>query len=135
MANEVTVTALDVRPLPGAVCRNAIAAGVLNLGDIVAMTSTANTVDQADGNGNHAVVGIVVAIGNQGASASVAGDAVSVCLSGPVQGYSGMTPGNLHYLSDTIGRLSTAVGTAKVLIGIAWAADILLVHIEHEPLT
>jgi hypothetical protein len=115
--------------------RNALATGVLNVGDIVAMTSTANTVDQADGNGNHAVVGICVAVGTEGAVASVAGDAVSVLLSGPVQGFSGMTPGNLYYLSDTIGRLDTAVGTAKILIGIAWAADILLVHIEHEPLT
>jgi hypothetical protein len=98
------------------------------------MTATDNTVEPAGANNNSAVVGVVVAVGGQGKDTAAAGDAVSVCLWGPIQGWSGMTAGNLHYLSDTLGELSTAVGTSKLIMGVAWAADIFLFLPNLSPL-
>jgi len=124
----VTLTAANVSPLPGAVCRNAIAGEAVGLGDIVGINSSTGYLELAQGDSNVVPAGIVVAVANEGAAAAVAGDACSVLMWGPIAGFSGMTPGAVYYLSDTAGDLDTATGTAKVIIGIAWSATVLVVH-------
>ena len=132
MANEVTVTVADVRPLAGAIVRRACATEALAFGDIVYIDSATGAipnVSKALGTGldtGHAY-GIVVsgALGN----ASVAiGEACDVVVLGPVTGYSSMTPGATIWVSDTAGRLSTVVGTKSCILGVAESATTVLVR-------
>jgi hypothetical protein len=126
---DITVTPANVRPLPGYWARNAIAGEALDLGDVVYLDGVTGRAmaAQADDPATSVVVGIVVAVGNEGKTAAVAGEAVSVVLQGVVQGYSGMTPGSYVYLSAaTAGAAADDAGT--VILGIAWAADMLLLR-------
>ena len=133
MANEVTVTVADVRPLAGAIVRRACATEALAFGDIVYIDSATGAipnVSKALGTGldtGHAY-GIVVsgALGN----ASVAiGEACDVVVLGPVTGYLSMTPGaTIWASSDTSGRLSTAVGSKSCIVGLAESASTVLVR-------
>ena len=132
----VTVTAADVRPLPGAVCRNQIAGVVISLGQIVAIDPSSGKLVLAEADDNAVPVGIVVAIEGEGKTACVAGEACSVLMHGPMTGFSGMTPGAKYYLSDADGVLDTATGSAMVVMGVAWSATILVVQTQllaHAP--
>ncbi len=131
---DLIVTPADVRPLPGAVCRNMRAHVALNLGDAVYIEGVEGECDKADAGaaGTAMLVGIVVAVGTEGALAAAANDPISVLLWGPVQGFSGMTPGAWEYLSDTAGALADAVGTVPVVAGIALAADVLLFRPQRD---
>jgi hypothetical protein len=124
----VTVTAVKVKPLPGAIIRDFVAAGVVNTGDLVYVDSNGK-VQQASGGaaGTANAIGVVVSVGTFGATAAAIGDTVSVAVLGPVTGFSSMTPGNRHYVSDTAGVLSTTAGTTSKVMGIAIAADIFYI--------
>ena len=132
MANEITVTTADVRPLGGAVVRRAIAGEALALGDSVYVSSYSGTlpvviktVGTAIATGN--CYGIVVAGAN--ANSSVAsGETCDVVICGPVTGYSGITSGATIWVSDTAGRLSSVVGTKSCVIGLAESPTVALVR-------
>jgi hypothetical protein len=127
----ITVTAVRVKPLPGALIRDFVAGGTVNAGDLVYVDSNGK-VQQSNGGaaGTANAVGIVVSCGTFGATAAASGETVSVAYFGPVTVGTSMTPGNRHYVSDTAGKLDTAAGTVTKVMGIALAADIFLITSE-----
>lgn len=128
MANEVTITAAKAKPLPGALVRDFVAGGTVAVGDLVYVDGNGQ-VQKSNGGaaGTANAVGFVVSAGTFGAVSAASGETVSVVYAGPVTGFSGMTPGARHYVSDTAGRLSTAVGTVTKVMGVALTAEILLI--------
>jgi len=127
MANEVTVTVANVRPLRGAIIRRAIAGEALAFGDAVYVSSYSGdmpVVSKADGSAVDAllvVYGVVVApqSDSAGATSVAISTACDVVVQGPVTGYSSMTSGAHIWVSDTVGRLSTVVGTKSCIVGVA----------------
>jgi hypothetical protein len=133
MANEVTVTVADVRPLQGAVIRRACATEALAFGDVVYIDSATGAIPNVSkcvpgtlATGH--MFGIVVS-GNLAGTSVAAGEACDVVVLGPVTGYSGMTPGaTIWASSDSAGRLSTAVGSKSTIVGLAESASTVLVR-------
>jgi hypothetical protein len=135
MANEITVTAANVRALTenGAILQRYIAGAAITIGNLVYIASDGD-VEHADGNVSLAVgmaIGIAVA-SYDGETSVAAGDPVSVCVFGPVSGYASMTPGTNLYVSDTVGRLSSVAGTVSRVIGYARSADVVFVHPQQN---
>lgn len=130
---DYTVTAADVRPLPGAEIQRFDAGEALAVGDAVFVAADGD-VEKADASitGEQFAVGIVVSAPNGALSAS-AGDAVDVCVGGRVTGFSGMTEG-LAYVSDAAAGAvadsapAGASGNFKWIIGIAISQTDLLVN-------
>jgi hypothetical protein len=133
---DITVTKGKVRPLPLALSRNYIAGGSGSIGSPVYLDSAGKAV-VADASllATSLVVGIVVAVGNEGKTDFVAGDPLSVCYSGPITGFSGMTPGQNMWLSDTLGRIADAAGTFATLVGVSIAPDIFMVRPQMPSLS
>lgn len=132
MANEVTVTTTDVRPLGGAIVRRAVASATIALGDVVYVSSYSGNLPVVTKAAGGAVAtcnpfGIAVA-GAMANTSIAAGEALDVVVFGPVTGYSGMTSGNTIWVSDTAGRLSTVVGTKSGVIGVAETPETVLVR-------
>lgn len=125
---DISLTSRLVKPLPGAVIRPFVAGGSGNIGDVVYVDSN-GYVQQADGSaeGTALGVGIVVAQGGEGSLTYASGDALSVVVSGPVTGFSGMTPGSILYVSDTAGALADAAGTNEHKEALALSATEVLV--------
>lgn len=122
---DLTITARLVKPLPGAVLRPVQAGGSGNVGDAVALNSSGYAV-QADASAESTsdAFGLAVAQGGEGVLTFASGDALSVVVSGPVTGFSGLTPGSRVYLSATAGKLADGAPAAGVvrLVGIALSA-------------
>ena len=79
-------------------------------------------------------IGVVVS-SPDGETTIVAGDGVSVCLYGPVSGYSGMTPGAPVFNSKTAGRLDHTAPTSGAYpraVGWALTSGILWVNPDTE---
>lgn len=134
MAN-ITVTSGNVRALQanGAVVRPYIAGSTITIGYLVYI-GTDGYVDHADGDVDAASArSIGIAVESYDGETSVAsGNPVSVCVFGPVSGFSGMTPGANHYVSDTVGRLADAAGTFSRIMGYAERAGVFFVHPEQN---
>ena len=135
MANEITVTVLDVRPLNGAVIRRAIATEALAFGDAVYIDSGSGRFPKVSKILGGAVAtcnpfGVVVAPqpDTMGGASVAAGETCDVCVYGPVTGYSSMTPGATLWASDTAGRLSSVVGTKSGVIGFAESATVAFIR-------
>ena len=129
---DITVTAADVRPLPGAIIQRFTAGAALSVGDAVYIASDGD-VEKADADvaASAQAIGIVVSAPD-GATSASAGDAVDVVVYGPVTGFSGMTPGNLVYASVTAGKVADAApaatsGDYKWIIGRAVSAVTIFV--------
>lgn len=123
MANEVTVTAADVRPLGEALIRRAIAAHALAFGDPVYISSYSGNLPVVSKTSGNAVAtanpfGVVVS-GGLANTTIAANEAVDVVVLGAVTGFSGMTSGSTIWVSDTTGRLSSVVGTKSGVVGVA----------------
>lgn len=136
MANEITVTVADVRPLLGAIVRRKTAGGTFYAGDAVYIAADGD-VEAADGSAIGTVLGTFgVAVADaDGSTTFSAGDAVDVVILGPVTGFSSMTPGAVVYVSDTVGRLSTVAGTKSVIVGQSESAVTVNVRPETIDLT
>lgn len=134
MANEITVTAADVRPLQGAVVIRAIAGEALTFGAGVYVSSYSGdipVVSKSDGNAvaSAQLLGVVVAPSTALAGSSVAsGEACDICVFGPVTGFSGMTSGGTVWCHDTAGVLSSAVGTKSGYVGISISPTVLFLR-------
>ncbi len=135
MANEITVTAADVRPLTGAMIRRAIAGEALAFGDAVYISSYSGNlpvVSKCVGSALATALayGVVVApqVDTEGASTVASGKACDIVVLGPVTGYSSMTSGAHIWVSDTAGRLSSVVGTKSCVLGVAESPTVLLVR-------
>lgn len=51
---------------------------------------------------------------------------VTIGISGPMTGFTGLTPGSKYYASNTAGAITTSAGTYSVFVGWALSATILL---------
>jgi hypothetical protein len=125
---DLTVTAAKVRPLDGSRTRGFDLGGAAAPGDAVYIASDGD-IEKADANVSAATgrgIGLIVAI-EGGKSAGVAGDHCTVCVFGPVEGFSSLTPGANGYLSDTAGKLADAAGTQSRIIGYAESATAFFV--------
>lgn len=130
MADIIVVTN-KVSPLQGAVTREHEAGGAGDLGDTVYLAADGD-VEVADASvaGTAKARGIVVAI-QGGKTSFVAGDALTVAIHGAVGGFSGMTPQNTLYQSDTAGALADAAGTVSHKMGYAESATVVVLNPEN----
>jgi hypothetical protein len=127
---DITVTAANVRALQanGAIVRNYTAGGSINVGDAVYIASDGD-VEQADGSADSTAFGIGIAVeGYDETTAIASGEPVSVCVLGPVSGFSGATPGSKGWISDTAGQLGTAAGSSAHELGYFESATIFFVN-------
>lgn len=117
---DIALTSANIRALTanGAVVIPGQAGGTITVGNLVYIASDGDW-EHADGNVSAAVAGAQgIAIESyDGESTINSGDPVSVCVYGPVSGYTSLTAGANFYLSDTVGRIADAVGTYDRIIG------------------
>lgn len=128
MAN-LAVTPANVRPLDGAVTRAYNLGGTVAVGDPVYVASDGD-VERTDGNVSNTVAafrGILVAL-QGGKSTGAAGDRGTVCVFGPVAGFTGLTPGAPGYVSNDVGKLEDAVGAFQRFAGYAESATVFFVQ-------
>lgn len=123
---DISLTAANIRALTenGAVTEMGAAGGSMTVGDVVYRAADGDW-EQADGNASNAAArarGVVV-IGKDDSTSIVAGDPITVCLFGPVEGFSGMTVNDALFVSDTAGKLADAAGTVSHLMGHAASAS------------
>lgn len=115
----VAVTSANVRALTshGAVVVPGTAGATVTIGYLVYQAADGDW-EHADANaaGLEGVLGVAVE-SYDGEDTVAAGNALSVCMQGPVSGFTSLTPGAIYYLSDTVGRLDDAAGTFDRLIG------------------
>ena len=128
---DITRTAGDVRPLPGAMIRRFDAGGTLYTGYSVYIAADGDVEASAAADSLTATsIGIFVA-DNTGSTIATDGDRVDVCVLGPVTGFSSMTPGALAFASSRAGGLVHAVpsaGSFPCVVGVAESATILFVN-------
>lgn len=129
----MAVTAANVRPLNGAITRPGKAGGNVEMGQPVYKASDGDW-EVSDANVSAVIAaarGVVVAVNDPGDTTAVDGDAITVCVFGPVGGYSGLTPGATQFVSATVGTLTETAPTGATnwehAVGYAEAADILFV--------
>lgn len=127
--SAVSLTAANISPLVehGAVVLPYTAAGAITVGQAVYLASGGIAV--ADGDASKAssrAIGIAVA-SFDGETSIASGAPVSVCVYGPVAGFSGMTAGATLWVSDTAGSIDTSNGTYKVVLGYAMNATTIFV--------
>ena len=103
-------------------------------GHFVYLTTTGAALSNAGAAASSAVIGVVTAIAGRGGmnkDKSTAGDTLTICYDGEVEGFSGLTVGARQYVSTTGGEItetaSTDSGDSVVVAGIATAADRVLV--------
>jgi hypothetical protein len=126
----ITVTRLDVRPLPGCVFDNPVVSGTVYVGDAVYCSggTVGGSVSQANASTAPTTYahGLVVAAPNGGTIATT-GDQVDVVLYGRVTGFAGHTAGSVVYVGNTVGALDTAAGTVSHKFGIGVDPTTILV--------
>ena len=125
MANEISLTAADIRPGRNAVIVRAVAGEALTFGQGVYISSYSGDLPVVSKATGAAVatcnpLGIVVAPSVALSGTSVAsGETCDICVFGPVHGFSGMTSGTTVWVHDTAGTLSAAVGTKSGVVGVS----------------
>lgn len=128
---SISVTRANVRPLSGAVVRRLDTGATVSVGNLVYLVSDGDVENCVSDSATNFIqawpLGIVVAC-PEGKTSVGAGYAVDVVVYGPVEGYSGATPGTLFYANDTAGALDTAAGTVTAIGGIMLAATIAFVR-------
>lgn len=126
---DITVTAADVRPLPGAVIERYDLGAAADVGEVVYMVSDGD-VEQTDANaaGTTYGIGVIVAL-HHGGTTGAAGDTADVAVAGRVTGFSGMTVGDVLYISDTTGALADAAGTTEHKFARARSATTIFINV------
>lgn len=119
----LTVTAADVRPLPGAIVRRFTAGAAIDVGAPVYVASDGYVEEaDADAAASCVCVGICVASNPNAASqtAVAEGEECDVVVLGPVTGFSGMTPGTYAFVSTTAGGLEATApaGSSSDYVGV-----------------
>jgi len=121
---SISLTSTKIRTLEGALVRNYKTGAAVTVGYAVYLDSS-GYVQHADANASEAAaraMGIVVQ-SKDGETSVTSGDRCSVCVFGPVGGYSGMTPGEPVYNSATVGRLDQTSPTGGVYVQAFGRAD------------
>ena len=120
---DITRTKANVRPLAGSIIRKGTAGGTIEAGEAVYLNGTSGwAVTDSDAAATALARGIMVSPED-----AASGDTIDICVFGPVEGYSAMTPGALHYISPNTGEIATTAGTKSMIIGWAETATILFV--------
>jgi len=128
---DISFTASDVRPLPGYRSRRVESGGTIYAGEGVYIDSDGDGQSTAAGGSlTAAAYGICVSVEDGG---TVAADTkfMDVVYSGPVTGYSSMTPGLPVFASAVAGLFTQdtpVAGSYVCMIGIAESASIILVN-------
>lgn len=124
---DIALTSANIRPLTGSVLRRFEAGAALTVGYAVYIAADGD-VEHADANaaGLEQVIGVVVA-SRDGETSIDSGDPATVCVFGPVSGYT-MTPADTIWLSDTVGRVADAAATFDRIVGYAESASVLFVN-------
>ncbi len=132
---DISLTAVQIRALTenGARIRNFTAGAAITIGQAVYIAADGD-VEPADANaGTPAEQAIGIAVESYDGETSIAaGGPVSVCVLGPVSGFSGMTPGDVLYVSETVGAIADAAGAFSRIIGHAESATVLWVNPEQS---
>ena len=125
---DITVTAADVRPLPGAKTRRFTAGETITPGQPVYL-SASDTVSLADGSSVSTSFAIGIVVGGQdGQTSFAAGEKVDVCYDGPVAGFAtNLAYNTLAYVDDDAGIMATTTGTKTTIVGIGLSTAVLLV--------
>lgn len=118
--SDITLTAANIRALKpnGALILPGQAGGTITIGDLVYVASDGDW-ERADGNAGVALArsqGIAVE-SYDGETTINSGDPVSVCVFGPVSGFTTLTAGANYYLSDNVGKIADAVGAYDRIVG------------------
>lgn len=132
-ALTVTAAKVSADQTQGSIIRNKECAVEVVLGQLVSLDSNDELIlSQGDGTAAEArAYGIVVASPFvQGGTTIPAGQRASVCVFGPVYGFSGLTPGAPGFVSDTAGEIDTAPSaTNSLAVGRADSATVFFVNI------
>lgn len=118
---DMTVVSANVRALTshGAVVVPGVAGGTVTIGYAVYQAISDGEWLHADANVSAevaAVLGIAVE-SFDGEDTVIAGNALSVCVLGPVGGFTDLVSGDVYYLSDTVGRIADAAATFDRIVG------------------
>lgn len=126
----ITVTAADVRPLPGAIIRSSTVSGTVHPGDSIYQSggTVGGSVDAANASATATAygIGVVIACPNGGTIATT-GDRCDYVAFGPVAGFTGGAGGSPAYAANTAGGLSTTAGTVSHKMGYFESPSVLFV--------
>jgi hypothetical protein len=125
---DATVTKTKVSALSGPTFRGPAAGGTLIAGDVVYIDgSNGLKRASAEAAATAEVVGLLIAPQDMASGDDGSDLAAPGCLVG---GFSGLTPGDLLYLSNTAGKLSTSPGTKLKVCARAIKADQIMWTLE-----
>lgn len=114
---DLAFTAKNIRPVLGSVTRPYQAGAAVAIGDVVYVAADGDVeICVGDGAATAQGIGIVTAIGNQGALTAAAGDMVDVTIYGSVEGWTSLTPGDLVFVSAVDGNVADAAPAATNFI-------------------
>lgn len=117
---DIALVAANIRALKpnGAVIAQGQAGGTITIGDLVYIAADGDW-ERADGNVSAAVAGAQgVAVESYDGETTINNtDPVSVCVYGPVSGFTSLTAGANYYLSDNVGKIGDGVGAYDRIIG------------------
>lgn len=119
--SNIALTAANIRAhvSHGAVVVPGQAGGTITIGDLLYIASDGDW-ERADGDvaGGAPARAVGVAVESfDGETTINSTNPVSVCVFGPVSGYTSLTGGANYYLADAAGKIDTAVGTFDRIIG------------------
>jgi hypothetical protein len=129
---SITLTAANIRPMPGAEVERFDAGGTVTPGQAVYIASDGD-VEAADADGSLTALAVGVAVaGPEGKTSFAAGDRVDVVTRGRVTGFSSMTPGKLAFVSPTAGEMTQVYDEVEsndyeYVVGLAKSATDLIV--------
>jgi len=127
--SDITRTKANVRALVGCIyVASAEAGGTIEAGELVYLNGTTGWI-RADASAAATISGLMgIMVAPQDV---VDGDlGLSIVIFGRVTGYTGMTPGALHYASDNDGEIADATGTKDKRVGYAETATVLFVMLN-----
>lgn len=118
---DMTVVSANVRALTshGALVIPGVAGGTITLGYAVYAAYSTGLWVHADGNVSAeaaSVIGIAVE-SFDGEDTVITGNALSICVMGPVGGFTDLVAGDVYWLSDTVGRIADAAATFDRIVG------------------
>ena len=129
--SALAFTAANIRALTsqGAVTRPGSAGATVTIGQAV-YRHTDGTYKPSDSDASKAAseaIGIAVE-SYDGETTIASGSAMTVCVWGPVAGFTSLTPNALGWVSDTAGSIDTAAGTFDRILGYAESATVFFVN-------
>jgi len=133
MADIALSAAVNVKPLVQAIIKPVIAGEIVDVGEIVYLKSDGKYwLADANAFATAQARGVVVGIGAYGAVSSVADQQIDVCFYGPVNGWTGLTPGQDLFASTTVGAIADAApagssGDYVWSIGFAYSAEAIFI--------